>query len=236
MNFKQYNNIDYIPLTVICELVRDVSCYDVIHFDGILAAAVVRDQFHGQGLPDLEVPHNIPLPLKSLWMDERGYNCWAASSLLPVGEVVEDVIWMHKRAQSGEFTKHKAKNPYKLNTTTGRFMERRIPVPTMVVNQLYSRCIGNKFEIERLLQLITHVGKRRNAGIGEVKEWIIEDAEWNDIDIFVSEKTLIKPLPYQAAVKYNIDLCEEPTLCSWFPSYWESGCQGEGWRVGTQIK
>ena len=235
MIFKKYENISIEPFTVICELVRDVSNYDVIHFDGILAAATVREQFKGFGLPTMGETYNIPLPLKSMWKDERGYDCWAASSLLPVSVFVEDVIWMHKRAQNGEFTQHKSKGDYKLNTTTGRYMERRIPVPTMVVNKLYSRCIGDISETQKLLELITHIGKRRNAGLGEVRSWNINKAIWNDRDIFIGTNQLIKPLPAGLSVLLNIHLTEPATECSWFPPYWHSGCQGAGWRVGTTI-
>jgi len=216
----------YEPLRVTFNLQPNsrIVNYDPIHFDGLLARAVVEIATEGRLLADSEDGYWIPLPFKMLWQNEDGFPLWAASVLYPVGPNVEDVYVRHKRNSEGWLH-----NKPKLQTRNGPWMERRLPTPTLVCSTFGARCIGNLEWVQKLCNYFTHIGKLR---LGRVVNILVEPADYDEQDIMMSDGALLKPVPAQADV---IPWLENPSLIGWTPPFWKPSLFAMGWRTGTKI-
>ena len=217
------------PLRVIVTLKQAMILYDPLYLDNLLARAVLEMACGHAVLENTPEPYEFPLPLKRLWTAENGCPLWAASVFLPDGEMITDVVYLHKRLDRFEFSERQPKS------NVGRWMSRRIPYQTRQTktHRWYALCVGNQDEIADLLTLIRFLGKRRNVGFGEVAQWDIE--AWNDdeLDTLIQDEHLVHALPQDAAGALGI--CPEgpPSLVGWTPPQWKPSLFSQGWRVGT---
>jgi len=215
----------YEPLRVTFNLAPNshMVSYDQIHFDGLLARALVERATEGHLIPDCEKGYWIPLPLKMLWRSEAGFPLWAASILYPVGPNVEDTYIRHKRNSDGSMH-----NKANLTTRNGPWMERRMPTPTRVCNTYEARCIGNKELVQSFLANFTHIGKLRLARVRGVT---VDSTAYTDEEIWQSESKLLRPMPAATELLWP----SAPSLCGWTPPYWKPSLFMLGWRVGTFV-
>ena len=210
------------PLRVIVRLQTNsrIVNYDPIHFDGLLARAVVERATRGRMLADREDGYWIPLPLKMLWVSEEGYPLWAATILYPLSKIISDIYIRHKRNSEGFLH-----NKKKLKTRAGPWMERRMPTPIQVCDTYEALCIGNREIIQDLLANFTHIGKLR---LGRIVKVTVESADefsiWRD-------GTLIKPIPVASEL---VEWLERPSPIGWTPPYWKPSLFQPGWRAGTR--
>ncbi len=218
------------PLTVTAVMRHGapLCSYDPIHFDGLLAKAVVIAALKMQTLPDAVEPYWLPLPLAQLWTSDDGLPLWAASVLRPYGDTVGTEVYLHKRNAPMTFS-----NSAKLETGKGRYMERRIPVPTQVAFAWQARVIGNREWLNFLLPQFTNIGKHRSRGMGAVKEWRISDAGWTADDIVKDAGMLIKPIPEEAGL---IAWPGSPVPVGWTPPQWKPSLFRMGWPAGTTLQ
>ncbi len=223
----QFAQCAYEPLRVTFNLRRNsrIVNYDPIHFDGLLARAVVEIATEGRLLADSEDGYWIPLPLKMLWQNDAGFPLWAASVLYPAAPHVDDVYVRHKRNPEGWLH-----NKPKLQTRNGPWMERRLPTPVQVCNVYEARCIGNLEWVQKLCDYFTHIGKLR---LGRVINILVDPADYGDEDIFRSDGDLLKPLPAQAGL---IQWQAAPSLVGWTPPFWKPSLFAPGWRAGTRLE
>ncbi len=227
-----------------------VAGYDPPKLDGLLAWAVVQEATGGRGLAPSSAPYALPVPLLCLWRSVDGLPLWAASDLRPAGAALDDVEYLHKRAISGGWS---AGNPrtgrLSLNTASGRHMERRVPLPQRACAVWEARAWGDAAEIARLLAGVAFVGKRRGAGLGEVRDWQVESipagggggepgADGVAIapgrDAVCRDGRLLRPVPAGAAGALGLAPDEPPALLGWTPPYWTPASQGPGWAAGAQ--
>jgi hypothetical protein len=199
--------------------------YDPIHFDGLLARAVVELATAGRLLADSEEGYWIPLPLKMLWQDEGGFPLWAASVLYPVGPNVGDVYVRHKRNSEGWLH-----NKPKMQTRSGPWMERRLPTPTLVCSVFEARCIGNLEWVQKLCDYFTHIGKLR---LGRVFSVLVEPADYTEQNVITDEGVLIKPVPVLSGL---VPWLQKPSLVGWTPPFWKPSLFADGWHAGTRIE
>lgn len=92
-------------------------------------------------------------------------------------------------------------------------MSYRVPVRRVVCDRWEASCMGNQIEILRLLESVTHVGKKGSQGYGRVLGWEVEESnrfEWGD-----------RPVPVQSAE--DILRSGEVFMCGWTPPYWHRG-------------
>lgn len=226
-------------LRIVCELYSNahVAAREPVMLDGLLANAVAREATGGEMLPPSSAPYEIPLPLLCLWRNEAGLPLWAASCLIPEGECARDAVYLHKRAQTGQFTKGDKRGRFSISTTTGRYMERRVITPTMTAQRWIAYAIGVPQEIERLLSFISHIGKRRAAGLGEVRRWRVEETLCDPVEVLVRDGRLIRPIPADAAGVLDVFAPNDPPgFCGWTPPYWLPATIGSAWRTGTPVR
>lgn len=223
---------DPVPLVVTAHMVPGarVQHYEPLMLDGILAWAVVHEATQGRGLAAAAEPYRIDLPLSCLWRSPEGLPLWAASSLTTVGPSAQDVIIQTKRPQSGRWTKTKS-GRLLLTPTAGRWRARQIPRPATVCDAWRGWCEGDPYEVRRLLAMVTHLGKRKAAGLGVVQRWKVEEASAFDL---VMGGRLTRPVPAAAADAVLPQRPEEATtMVAWTPPHWLTMTWAEGWREGV---
>ena len=231
-----YDEVEMQPLQVICRLKPNspVGAYDSINLDNLLAAAVIIDAYGQNYIPPINDPYVLPIPCLPLWRSEAGLPLFATTCFEPFGHTEKDVIYWHKRAQSGRFTNNAGK-PLNINTSSGRWMERRVPMPTLVTISLSASCIGNPEEIVRLLGHIRFVGKKRGIGFGNVDHWIVRRTKEFRL---VDEDRLRRPVPLAAAEVFEdqYDLPQPDALVGWALPQWKPSLFLPGWRTGTTFR
>lgn len=168
-----------------------VANYEPIQFDGLLAKGVIVAGLRHQTLPDTDEAYWIPLPLKMLWQHPDGRPLWAASVMYQYGEAVEDVAYLHKRAADMRFS-----DSAHLNTKSGRYVDRRIPVPTVAPEALQARVIGNREWLEYLLPQFVHVGKHAARGFGGIREWRVRPGDFSERDTTSATGRCAVPCPW----------------------------------------
>jgi hypothetical protein len=157
-----------------------------IHLDGLLAYAAMKDCAE---LPpfDKSKPSIFPVPLKVLWVSTDGIPLVAATNMLPE-QVERSTEYWHKRFP----VKHVQRLCEKPNTPTSRggFKEYRIPMRVNTAESITGYCIGNKKEVERLLnKYVINVGKKPSQGKGFVIAWKVEEHDVND-DFILSNRSV----------------------------------------------
>lgn len=216
------------------EVGSQLAGYDSLHLDNLLARCVVNEATGWDGLP----PENgqegylLPVPLARLWTDARGYPLWAATPFAPGPGAEGDVQYWHKRQQSGRWTRT-ARGTFSIPPARGRWMERRVPAPTVVAPYWEATCLGNAREIAHLLEQMRYVGKRRAAGLGAVDHWEIAAVEGFSL---VHEGRLMRPLPALAVGLLDGMMPQEaPAPVGWTPPQWMPGLWAPGWWAGTEV-
>lgn len=244
-----------VALRVICHLREGarVAGYDPINLDNLLARAVLEEATSSSGVPDQQACYALPVPLRCLWLSREGLPLWATTPLLPAGERVPDVTYWHKRAQSGVWT-GVASGRFTLAPTNGRYMERRVPLPTTVCHRLEATAIGHPQEILRLLQRIAWLGKKRHAGMGEIDRWEVAPLA-ERFRVLDATGRLTRTLPVNAWLAAQAPpgveghapalaalLAEAPypagvtpAPLGWTPPQWKSSLWELGWTLGTTV-
>jgi CRISPR type IV-associated protein Csf3 len=208
--------------------------YDPLWLDDLLAWCVIMEATHGHGVPDHTKPYKLVTPLQCLWQSADGLPLWAATPFMPCGVNGRDVTYWHKRAQSGEWTGTKTGN-FSIRATQGRWMERRVPLPTVVAEWWEATCIGDAEEIGRLLGQVSHVGKRRSMGMGEVDHWVVEPGRF----VLHEGGRLTRAMPAEAFDAS--DICGglrpagEPAPIGWTPPQWKPSLFRPGWWMGAEL-
>lgn len=231
---SRYESMDYQPLQITLELVPGSSLagYDMLNLDNLLARAVVDEATQGRGLPNTPDAYDLPVPLQCLWRSPNGFPLWAATPFAPAGFTAHDIAYWHKRAQSGRWTGTK-RGTFAIRSTSGRWMERRVPLPTTIAESFVATCIGNAEEIARLLEPFAHVGKRRTNGFGAVHRWLVAPADsWR----MVVDNALTRALPSLAVGLLGGQMPEgQPAPVGWTPPQWKPSMFAPGWWPGTAV-
>jgi hypothetical protein len=226
------------PLTVTLTIRPGAALadHDPVHLDNLLARCLVDAATAGRGLPPLDGhgAYDLPVPLRCLWRDPDGLPMWACTPLLPEGAAAADAIYWHKRRQTGLMTRGGGKDGrFSIASTDGRWMERRTPVPARLAERFVARAIGDGDAILALLRAVTHVGKHRARGLGEVETWAVAPAA--DFPL-VRDGVLTRPLPVGALALLG-DLAPDvaPAPVGWTPPQWAPHLFRPGWWPGTPV-
>lgn len=233
---EKYAHLNLVPLRVVLTLRpgAQLAGYDPLNLDNLLARCVVEEATEGAGLPPEAAAYALPVPLKCLWHSPDGLPLWAATPFAPDGEAVKDVAYWHKRVQPGRFTGTKTGN-FSISSTNGRYMERRVPLPTIVATAWTAEAVGDPQEIARLLSRLAFVGKRRSNGFGEVDSWQVEPLESFEL---VRDGALTRPLPAGAVHLLPADQTPEgePAPVGWTPPQWKPALFSPGWWTSTPVE
>jgi hypothetical protein len=161
--------------------------------DSLLAAAAAkRDQIPPALTPADVVP--IEIPVKR----EPNGRFHLASFSISQTECYER-RWINRRYPVPEAQAMGDAKLKRIDIKAGPCKSYRLPLETqhLVDDALYWWCIGDRREIIKLLHLITHLGKKRAAGLGQVKQWLVESFEsWGDGFPVMREGKPLRTLPH----------------------------------------
>lgn len=229
----KFVSLEMTPLIIIIRLRpgSHLVAYDPVYLDNLLARMVVERATQGRLLASVENDgYWLPLPLRMAWKSEAGFPLWDSSIFSPIGDQTGDIVYLHKRSLSGCFS-----HPKSIKTVVGRWMERRIPVPTILCSTWQARCIGHRETIQDLLSGLTHIGKHRNRGFGEVAGVEVEPGDF--VTALIQDGHLTHSIPGEAAEKV-LGSCpaDSMLLVGWTPPQWNPILYLPGWRTGTSLE
>lgn len=199
------------PIIVTAELATPVihAERDWTHLDGLLSWAALTTHPVESFCSDDAV---IPLPLELAWVSPDGLPLWACTPLMSAQGTDSREYW-HKRYPS-----HRAELGSRLsaNTTGGRWREWRVPLRAHAVQRLHALAIGNADEVERLLSVVTHIGKKGAMGYGRVARWTVTPGTHTLDDVLVR-----RPVPvafYEGREPVGVLELRR----GWTPPYWHA--------------
>lgn len=203
-----YASLPKAPVIILADLVTPIvhAERERTHLDGILSAAAITDHPHPSAWDAVAI---VPLPLELLWVSSAGLPLWASTPLAPVGDRIESREYWHKRYPS-----HRAELGDKLsaNTSAGRWREYRMPVAAQAVSRLAALAIGHRAELQRLLDGVTHIGKKGAMGYGRVARWQVIEADHGVDDILAH-----RPVPLASGLPGGSIITPQR---GWTPPYW----------------
>lgn len=171
---------------------RTAVCFsEYLRFDCILSAAkakeLLADKYYLQGKQYSSADTVIETLSKFLKFNEK-LGVFHASCAVSDNEFVTAYS---KRWNSGfdRAVKFKGKGRAEIDTARGFFKAYRNPLVYHAMPEIVFYAVGDKAEIERLLQNIAYLGKKSSQGCGEVSEWIVEVID-DDKSIFDGEKLM----------------------------------------------
>ncbi len=227
----RYKALPMRPLRVVADAHAPMVHYEPTSLAGLLAWCVVMEETEGRGVDFPPRWPPLPLAVAGHYGSGGQLPLWSSSGFAPVGPEIRSTEWMHKRAPRGLTARARG-----MDTSTGRYMERRIPLPLRTAPAWEARCIGNAQEIERLLhRYVIGLGKRRNIGYGEVVGWWV--LPWDEGgDPLVQDGRLAHNIPQEHAVRAGWRIDEPPVLVGWTPPLWHAAFQSPGWPAGTAVR
>jgi len=152
----------------------------------LMAAVAVRD-----GLPPAEIEqHMIAIPVAQ----ERGI--YLATTAQYEWEE-RDRRWINRRFPVAEAQTMAEPKFRRIQLSAGPTKSYRLPLEVGYLRDgcMDWWCLGEKRGVHELLSIITHLGKKRAVGNGEVREWSVEDCEpWPGFPV-VRDGRPLRPLP-----------------------------------------
>lgn len=213
----EYAALPKSPIIITAELVTPVihAERDHTHLDSILAFAALTDHPVASAYDGAAV---VPIPIMLAWVSPDGRPLWACTPLIPSGDAMATWEYWHKRYPS-----HRAEFGNKMNavTTAGRWKEYRVPVHAQSVERLHALAIGHAESVEKLLSVVTHIGKKGGMGYGRVARWSVTPASHTLDDVLA-----LRPVP----VAYYEGLQPAGSLSlnrGWTAPYWYSPWWGD---------
>lgn len=196
------------PLKITAVLTSPYVSTDYIFFDALVSSAVWQDCMKDKAF---NTPENktdvfyIPLPLKLIGTKEPFYS---ASIGFPK-QAIEGISRWRKHTD--------IESKKKIQIGSGEFKRYDMPMPYTSTEEIVFYANGNKAEIERLLDYIPSIGKKRTQGYGNVRKWQVEqsDHDWS----IVRDGVPMRPIPISEAAPFNLK-CDVEMLFAVRPPYW----------------
>jgi hypothetical protein len=179
------------PLEITVDLVGAVAIpAGTLALDALLACAVAqRDNYPP---PSVELrPIKIPIEREP---DGRFHLC---SFAVPTWDLHE-LRWINRRFPLPEAQNLGSKKLRRIRISAGAQKTYRLPIETghLHGNQLTWWCIGDEDQIRGLLELVTHIGKKRAVGLGRVRSWrIVRCESWGEGFPIVRDGEPLRTLP-----------------------------------------
>lgn len=207
-----YADMSKEAIVITAELVTPVlqAERDITHLDSILSWAALTNH---PVASHFESPPVIPLPIELAWVSPEGKPLWACTPLMPTLDAAESREYWHKR-----YPNHRSElgNRLNANTTSGRWREYRVPVHATTVKRLHALAIGNVTEVESLLSIVSHVGKKGAMGYGRVANWTVTRSSHSIEDVLA-----LRPVPASYFEgRHPVGMLE--IRRAWTPPYWYS--------------
>lgn len=160
---------------------------------------------------------NLDALLYFLWLDGRGLanpNANAKNLIkadIPIDKVIINDKLLYKvsspiyKVQNEQIIRYRKQWDYqdkhlnwgkkkaKVDTSQGQFKNWDLPLKIIETNRIDWYCVGDKLEIERLLNSCTHLGKKRSQGKGQILRWNVQVIDCDKS--FYFEGQIMRPIP-----------------------------------------
>lgn len=196
-------------LKITAKMRTQVCFSEYLRFDCILSAAKAKDilagTYYSQGKQCGSVQLVIDTLSKFLKFNEK-LGVFHASCAISDNEFVTAYSkrWNSAFDRAVSF---KGKGRAEIDTARGFFKAYRNPLVYHAMPEIVFYAVGDKAEIERLLQNIAYLGKKSSQGYGEVAEWIVEVID-EDKSIFDSGR-LMRIIPALAYVSNDYEVTDD---------------------------
>jgi CRISPR type IV-associated protein Csf3 len=105
-------------------------------------------------------------------------------------------------------------------TTRGSFKEYRTPIRVVTTDSLSGLCVGNKDEVQRLLNKVEFLGKKGSQGRGYVVAWEVSEIDLDNEKV-ISKIMRNRPVPVEFIKFMGANTSELRTRnIGWTPPYW----------------
>lgn len=216
----------YTACSVRIDLTQALGGTDPVHLDALLQSALVRDALQGETLEPSTARYEIPVPLEVLWRSDDGGPLYHCSDLLPEGKVQPaHFTWTKKNDPSVSFfsTRRKDGNQWQPDDGAGPNKAYCRSMPLRQVSCLLGYAVGDPDEIQRLLSLLTGIGKKHAWGLGTFAQIRVDPCDLPHRYCFVRGGQLLRPLPLAACQALGLTASGEEgdaQLIGWTPPYW----------------
>lgn len=156
----------------------------------LMAARALRDGLPPALTADELQTIDVPIAVDPLW----------GIRLASVGQFeveAEELRYTNRRPPIEQFQSLGGPEIKRIAITMGVNKGYRIPRPVSYLRDdlITWWCEGDEVEIRELLELVTHVGKKRSVGWGKVMRWTVEECEtWPGFPV-VRDGRPLRPLP-----------------------------------------
>lgn len=188
-----------------------------LHLDAILSAACLS--LWASVVEESAEPYIIPLPLALAWVSPDGRPLWYATELRPIGAAATGAAYLHRRypTDRADLAARQA-----APTRAGRYKDVRLPLPVTTTEAVEGWCIGDCGEVARLLDGITHIGRKAAHGRGRVLRWQVEPAA----EIAPADILDRRAVPVDSLADGDwIDPARYAPRLGWTPPYWHPASQ-----------
>lgn len=178
-------------LKITAKMRTQVCFSEYLRFDCILSAAkakdILADTYYSQGKQCGDIQLVIDTLSKFLKFNEK-LGVFHASCAISDNEFVTAYSkrWNSAFDRAVSF---KGKGRAEIDTARGFFKAYRNALVYHAMPEIVFYAVGDKAEIERLLQNIAYLGKKSSQGYGEIKEWKVEVIS-EDKSIFDNKKLM----------------------------------------------
>lgn len=227
------------PFKIIFHLTSAYAGHDRVHLDALIQYCVVLDALQGTPLPPSNTPYDIPLPLEIVWQYE-GNRLYHSTSLLPCGKEKKGVYYWTKRndPMASRFARRKMNGQaWQPDNGSGTYREYLTPLPTRNTKALRGYGVGDSAEIERLLALLSVIGKKTSMGLGQISHIEVVPYEPSLRYLFIQDEQLLRPVPREALSALGYQPTESTTMLQlgYTPPYWMGVHQGMCYPEGTRV-
>jgi CRISPR type IV-associated protein Csf3 len=206
---EKYASLSKAPAIVTATMATPIAYVSgyTVQIDSLLSAAALTDHPAPSHWDKVAI---VPLPIDLVWVSPEGLPLWACTALAPVGDTADSREYWHKR-----YPTHRAdlSDRQNANTSSGRWREYRTQISAQFSTHLQALVIGNIEECKRLLDGITHIGKKGGMGYGRVLSWSVTPSNHSIKDVLMA-----RPVPIASGLAPVEGITEKNR--GWTPPYW----------------
>ena len=223
---------DYTPLKVDVGVITPIYITNPwLYFDSIITYLCLRDALN-ELFYCMPTEETVDVSLLDLPLKKTG-DVYHASVGIYGDELKLYTDTLYKRFTDKETYKLTRKQQKgRVKTNQGHFKDFMINLPLLVTNNLVFYCNGDEKELKRLLQHLTHVGKKTSIGGGRISKINITETE---VDYsFFKDGAVMRPIP----VDMKIPIAEGMVFQKqpYKPPYWDKNNIGFCIVPENQIK
>lgn len=208
------------PLVITARLRCGIISDGFLPIDSVLYYAAHRDLFPGEQVSTHPRALTVraegdtrivgPLPLKRL--NGQAPDWYYAASCAQWPSVVADGIDHWTKRVDSRYVELLAEQRARISMSGGRYRAYRMPLVYRHALTVHWHVVGDREAVTRLLELVTHLGKKPSMGWGAVMEWVVEPCA-EDWSVTGRDGQLMRPVPHAAGLLYGI----RPPY--WLPSH-----------------